>query len=81
MGCSVGTCGPWRTLEDGVVELLITDQHPAHASGDLAPISRNALLKVLHRSHQVELKRQLSSTMWRRRLEDWAAKDAAAPQT
>lgn len=69
-----------RALEDGVVELLITDQQQTHASEGPAPINRDALLTVLHRFHQVELKRQLGSTMWRR-LEAWAAKDAAALQT
>jgi len=69
-----------RALEDGAVELLITDQQQTTAPGSLAPISRDALFTVLHRFHQVELKRQLGSTMWKR-LEAWAAKDAAAPQS
>ena len=69
-----------RALEDGLVELLITDQQQTHAPGGLAPISRDALFTVLHRFHQVELKRQLGSTTWKR-LEAWAAKDAAAPQS
>jgi len=70
-----------RALEDGAVELLITDQQQTTAPGSLAPISRDALLfTVLHRFHQVELKRQLGSTMWKR-LETWAVKDAAALQS
>ncbi|MCY4055298.1 MAG: hypothetical protein OXF67_05405 [Cyanobacteria bacterium MAG CAR4_bin_6] len=35
---------------------------------------------MLHRFHQVELKRQLGSITWKR-LEAWAAKDATAPQS
>jgi len=69
-----------RALEDGAVELLITDQQQTTAPGSLAPISRDALFTVLHRFHQVKLKRQLGSTMWKR-LEAWAVKDAAAPQS
>ena len=69
-----------RALEDGVVELLIADQQQTNASGGRSPISRDALLKVLHRLYQELLKQQLGSTTWKR-LEAWAAKDAAVSQT
>ncbi|OOV35209.1 hypothetical protein BV61_01170 [Candidatus Synechococcus spongiarum LMB bulk15M] len=69
-----------RALEDGVVELLIADQQQTNASGGRPPISRDALLKVLHRLYQELLKQQLGSTTWKR-LEAWAAKDAAVSQT
>ena len=68
-----------RALEDGVVELLIADQQQTNASGGRSPISRDALLKVLHQLYQ-ELKQQLGSTTWKR-LEAWSAKDAAVSQT
>lgn len=69
-----------RALEDGSVELLITDQQQTQPSGELAPISRDVFFTVLHRFRQVELKRQLGSTMWKR-LEVRAVRDAAAPQS
>ena len=59
---------------------MITDQQEIHAPGRLAPIGCAALFTVLPWFHQVELKRQLGSTTWKR-LEAWAAKDAAAPQS
>jgi len=69
-----------RALEDGAVERLITDQQQTQPSGELAPISRDVFFTVLHRFRQVELKRQLGSTMWKR-LEVRAVRDAAAPQS
>ncbi|OOV35305.1 hypothetical protein BO91_00390 [Candidatus Synechococcus spongiarum LMB bulk10E] len=60
-----------RALEDGAVERLSRISSRPRHPGSWPPISRDAFFTVLHRFRQVELKRQLGSTMWKR-LEVWA---------